>query len=84
MMPSENETPSVVWVTTGEAATLTGYVVEYVRCLARKGRIHAEKRGRDWWVNRDALLHYKVQMDRLGEQKHNPWREKQDHYGGNQ
>ena len=83
-MPFENETTPVVWVTTDEAATLTGYVVEYVRCLARAGRIHAEKRGRDWWVDQDALLQYKAKMDHLGEQKHNPWREKNGGYGGNQ
>jgi hypothetical protein len=35
-------------------------------------------------VDRDDLLRYKVQMDRLGEQKHNPWREKNACYGGNQ
>jgi excisionase family DNA binding protein len=75
MMLSGDRATPVAWITTGEAATSTGYVVEYVRCLAREGRIHAEKRGRDWWVDRDDLLRYKAQMDRLGEQKHNPWRE---------
>jgi excisionase family DNA binding protein len=84
MMSFENETPPVDWITTNEATSIVGYVVEYVRCLAREGRIHAEKRGRDWWVDRADLLRYKAQMDRLGEQKHNPWREKKDQYGGNQ
>ena len=81
-MAFENRTTLVDWITTDEAAALVGYVVEYVRCLAREGRIHAEKRGRDWWVDRDDLLRYKAQMDRLGEQKHNPWREKNDGHGG--
>jgi excisionase family DNA binding protein len=81
-MAFENRTTLVDWITTDEAAALAGYVVEYVRCLAREGRIHAEKRGRDWWVDRDDLLRYKAQMDRLGEQKHNPWREKNDGHGG--
>jgi hypothetical protein len=47
-MAFENRVALVDWITTDEAAVLAGYVVEYVRCLAREGRIHAEKRGRDW------------------------------------
>jgi hypothetical protein len=63
------------WITTAEAVELTDYVVEYIRCLVRKGRIYALKRGRDWWVDLESLLAYKAQMDALGNQRHNPWRE---------
>ena len=62
------------WITTAEAAELTGYAVEYVRSLARRKCFSASKRGRDWWIDRDDLLRYKEKMDTLGRQRHNPWR----------
>jgi excisionase family DNA binding protein len=63
------------WVTTGEAAELTGYSDAYVRWLANQGRIRAHKVGRDWLVNLEDVMSHKAQMDALGEQRHNPWRE---------
>jgi len=62
-------------MTTREAADLTGYNVKYLRNLVRRGRVEARKVGRDWLVNRESLLAYKRRMDRLGPQKHNPWRD---------
>jgi excisionase family DNA binding protein len=63
------------WITTREAAELTGYVVVYIRNLAQKERIRAVKHGRDWLIDRDDVLRYKRDMDALGSQRHNPWRE---------
>ncbi|MDW8069092.1 MAG: helix-turn-helix domain-containing protein [Anaerolineae bacterium] len=63
------------WISTTEAADLTGYTVVYIRYLARSERIEAVKTGRDWLINRASLLAYKARMDALGTQKHNPWRE---------
>lgn len=54
------------WITTGEAVELTGYHPEYLRDLLRRGEILAEKVGRSWLVNRDALLEYR---DRTGFEK---------------
>jgi excisionase family DNA binding protein len=34
------------WITTQEAANLSGFHPEYVRRLARQGKIGAEKKGR--------------------------------------
>lgn len=62
------------WVTTKGAADLTDYNVNYLRHLLRTGRIEAQKVQRDWLINRESLLAYKRRMDRLGPQKHNPWR----------
>jgi excisionase family DNA binding protein len=39
------------WLTTQEAATLSGYDIQHVRRLAREGKIGAVKRGRDWWID---------------------------------
>lgn len=63
------------WVTTREAAALTGYDPAYIRVLAKQGKVEGFKAGRDWLVSRESVLAYKAQMDRLGPQKHNPWRE---------
>jgi len=63
------------WVTTQQAAELSGYTVVYVRRLIKRGRVEAIKTGRDWLINHSSLLAYKAKMDTLGTQKHNPWRE---------
>jgi len=63
------------WVNTTEAAELTGYSQAYMRQLIQKKQIEAVKVGRDWLINRESLLAYKHQMDVLGPEKHNPWRE---------
>lgn len=36
------------WITTAEAAELTGYNLEYIRQMIRRGIIKAEKKERDW------------------------------------
>ncbi|MCS6846526.1 MAG: helix-turn-helix domain-containing protein [Anaerolineae bacterium] len=46
------------WITTTEAAEISGYHVNYLRQIIRKRKIKAEKRGRDWWVDKDSLLTY--------------------------
>ena len=61
------------WITTGEAAELTGYDPAYIRLLAGKGKISAFKFGRDWMVNKAEVLAHKRRMDELGTHKHNPW-----------
>ena len=63
------------WLTTEQAETLTGYVQAYLRWLANQGRVEARKVGRDWLINQQSLIVYKAQMDALGDQRHNPWRE---------
>jgi excisionase family DNA binding protein len=44
----------IEWITTAEAAELTGYNLEYIRQMIRRRVIVAEKKGRDWWVDRCA------------------------------
>jgi hypothetical protein len=63
------------WVTTDKAEKTTGYNKAYLRWLASRGRVEARKVGRDWLINQESLLTYKAQMDALGSQRHNPWRE---------
>lgn len=61
------------WITTEEAATLSGYHPEHVRRLARQGKIGAEKRaGHDWWIDRDRFKLYLDAMNDLGAKRHDP------------
>jgi hypothetical protein len=63
------------WINTEQAETLTGYAAAYLRRLANQSRVEARKVGRDWLINQESLLAYKAQMDALGDQRHNPWRD---------
>jgi excisionase family DNA binding protein len=49
---------TVEWITTTEAAKVSGYHIEYVRRLARNGQIVAKKWGREWMVNRKSFQEY--------------------------
>jgi excisionase family DNA binding protein len=62
------------WITTAEAAVLTGYDATHVRYLVREGHIRGKKFGRDWMVHRGSLLAYAGEMKKLGTAKHDPWR----------
>ena len=66
--------PADGWITTTEAAEITGYSIAYMRQLANRGRIEARKVGRDWLIERTSLLEFKLEMDRLGPSKHDPRR----------
>ncbi len=63
------------WLTTEDAAQLSGYSQAYMRQLAQRGEVTALKAGRDWLLERGALLEYKQRMEALGDNKHNPWKE---------
>lgn len=63
------------WITTVQAAKLTGYKRAHIRYLLKEGHIPSRRVGRDWLVYKESLLEYKAHMDRLGKHKHNPWRE---------
>lgn len=60
------------WITVDEAAEASGYHPEYVRRLARQGRIGAEKKGRDWWIDRDKFRAYLAAAEALGTKKFDP------------
>jgi excisionase family DNA binding protein len=62
------------WITTKEAAELTGYAAAYFRQLIGRGRLQAHKIGRDWVLEKSEVLEYAEKMKRLGPEKYNPWR----------
>ncbi len=43
------------WITTTEAANLSGYHPEHIRRLIRQGKIKAEFKGTMFWVDRRAF-----------------------------
>lgn len=57
------------WITTREAAQLSGYHVERVRELLREGKVLGEKFGTVWQVNKTSMLDYLRQMQKLGERR---------------
>jgi excisionase family DNA binding protein len=62
------------WITTSEAAELTGYTTAYFRQLIHRGRLEGRKRGRDWFLDRREVLAYADEMKQLGRAKYDPWR----------
>jgi excisionase family DNA binding protein len=64
------------WITTPEAARLSGYHVNYLRQIIRQGKIKAEKKGRDWWVNQDSLMEYLNEAQTIQDKRHGPQQHK--------
>jgi len=61
----------IEWITTAEAAELTGYTTAArFRQLATKGIVTAQKRGRDWLLDKESVLACVEKMGRLGTAKH--------------
>ena len=60
------------WLTTSEAAELTGYTRAHIRRMLIAKQIEGIKRGRDWLINRESILDHKRRMDALGPKKHSP------------
>jgi excisionase family DNA binding protein len=63
------------WITTTQAAELTGYTPGYFRKAIKRGRLQGQKLGRDWILLKKEVEAYAEKMRRLGPQKHDPWRE---------
>ena len=57
------------WITTADAAEISGYHVEYIRKLIAARKINARKWMRDWQVSRKSLEHYLAQMQNKGEKR---------------
>lgn len=60
------------WMTSEEAAEASGYALTHIRHLAREGKIGAQRKGRDWWIDRDKLMQYVDAMNELGNRRHDP------------
>ncbi len=54
------------WITTKEAAEISGYHVDYIRKMINRKAIKARKFGRDWQVSRPNLLAYVRKAEKKG------------------
>jgi excisionase family DNA binding protein len=52
------------WITTEEAARVTGYDVQHIRRLLREKNVEGKKWGRVWMVNQKSLLDYLTDLGR--------------------
>ena len=57
------------WITTAEAAELSGYHVDHVRRLVLANKVKARKWGRDWQVSRTSLLAYVRKTEEMGKRR---------------
>ncbi len=60
------------WITTNEAAQITGYHVEYIRELIRLGQIRARKFATVWQVDKNSLLKYLDRAKQSEDKRHGP------------
>ena len=58
MKPTLDITEADVWITTTEAAEISGYHPEHIRRLIRQQKIAARKFGIVWQVNRNSIIRY--------------------------
>jgi excisionase family DNA binding protein len=66
------QTPMADWITTTEAAEISGYNAEYIRRLVRQGRLTAQKKGNAWWVDGKALQAYLKTAKKAADKRHGP------------
>jgi len=57
------------WLTTYEAAQISGYNPDYIRQLIRADKVIGRKWGLSWQVQRKSLLEYMKTAEKLGERR---------------
>lgn len=57
------------WITTPQAAKLTGYHLVHIRRLIIAGKVKGQKFGPVWMVDRKSLLAYVRQAEKLGQKR---------------
>jgi excisionase family DNA binding protein len=60
------------WITSREAAELSGYHPEHLRRLIREEKITARKFGIVWQIDRQSLLAYLKAAEQSGDQRRGP------------
>ena len=60
------------WLTTEQAAELSGYHVNHLRRLIRAGAIRAKKLSFLWLVHRQSLLDYMAQAEQSDDKRRGP------------
>ena len=57
------------WITTAEAAVLSGYHIERIRELLREDKINGRKFGRTWMVDKTSVIEYVQFIESRGERR---------------
>ena len=57
------------WLTTRQAAEVSGYHPDHIRRLVRAKQIKAKKWGQAWMISRDSLLDYLQQSEASGQKR---------------
>lgn len=57
------------WITTGEAAELSGYHPVSLRRLLLAGKVKGKKFGEVWQVSKQSLLVYLREVEEIGEKR---------------
>ncbi|MBI1792634.1 MAG: hypothetical protein HYR70_00395 [Chloroflexi bacterium] len=57
------------WLTTYEAARISGYNPDYIRQLIRSQKVRGRKWGLSWQVSRQSLEQHKRKTEKLGERR---------------
>lgn len=57
------------WITTAEAAQLTGYSSKHIRRLVEAGKVGGKRFGKVWQVSRSSLLAYTRKVEKLGDKR---------------
>ena len=60
------------WITTHDAAKLTGYDREYIRRLVRSKRVEARKFGTVWQVSQKSLTRYLQESEKSSDGRRGP------------
>lgn len=60
------------WITTQEAAELSGYHPEHLRRLMKERKIEARKFGPLWQVSRESLESYIAAAEQSGDRRRGP------------
>jgi len=58
------------WITTAEAAKLSGYHAKYIPRLIQAGKVEGRRFGHAWQVSRESLLEYLKKQE--GKEKRGP------------
>jgi len=57
------------WLTTYEAAHISGYNPDYIRQLIRSQKVQGRKWGLSWQVSRQSIEDYMKKEEKLGERR---------------
>lgn len=65
------------YLSVDEAVNLSGYTPAHIRWLLREGKVKGVHKSRVWWIDKDSFEEYWAAMSELGDQRYNPYKNKE-------